>query len=138
MCIFCDIAEGKVSAHVIYEDESVIALLDIEPSALGHTMVIPKVHVEDFLDLPQEMMVSLLTGVQKVTKMLEAALSADNFTIGVNSGKIVGRHVNHLHVHVIPRFPDDGGGYIQSVVSNPPKEELAAIKEKIIKAQNGN
>lgn len=133
-CLFCKIVAGEMPVYKIYEDDNVIALLDIEPSSPGHTMIIPKEHYEDFMVFPTEKSGELFGGVQKVIKMLEKALNSDHFTIGVNSGKILGRHVEHLHVHVIPRFPDDKGVYVQGVVTNPPKETLEEIKEKILKA----
>ena len=132
MCVFCEIVSGNIPSHKIYEDEKTLAILDITPSAPGHTMVIPKEHCEDLMDLPVDMASSLLDSVQKVTKMLEVGLGRDNFTIGVNSGKIVGRHVEHLHVHIIPRFKGDGGEYIQGVVSVPLDEPLEEIKRKIL------
>src|SRR3989344_4963702 len=136
MCIFCSIVAGEVSSHKLYEDEKTLAFLEINPSSPGHAMVIPKEHIEDFVDLREELMASVMGTVQKVAKMIEKSLGADNFTIGVNSGKIVGRHVEHLHVHIIPRFPDDGGCYIQGVVSKPSKETLEELREKIIKHGN--
>lgn len=136
MCIFCSIVAGEVPAHKIYENEATLAFLEIDPSSPGHTMVIPKKHVEDFMDLEGEMLAPVMGAVQKVAKMIEMALGADNFTIGINSGKIVGRHVEHVHVHIIPRFPDDGGHYIQGVVHKPSKETLEDIREKIIKYGN--
>ena len=95
-----------------------------------------KEHIEDFMDLDDKLMLPVMRSVQKVAKMIEKALGADNFTIGVNSGKIVGRHVEHVHVHVIPRFPDDEGHYIQGVVNRPSKETLEEIKKKIVKDGN--
>ena len=136
MCIFCSIVAGETPAHKLYEDKKTLAFLEINPSASGHAMVVPKEHLEDFMDLNGELMASVMSTVQKVAKMIEKALGADNFTIGVNSGKIVGRHVQHVHVHIIPRFPDDGGHYIQGVVSMPSEETLEEIKEKIIKHGN--
>ncbi|MBU2101610.1 HIT family protein [Patescibacteria group bacterium] len=132
--LFCKIASGEVSAHIIYEDDKTSAFLDIEPSSLGHTMVVPKEHYQDFMDLPVDNMDNLFGSVQKVVDMLGKTFGADHFTIGVNSGKILGRHVDHLHVHVIPRFSDDGGVFLQGVVKSPPKESLEEIKDKILKA----
>ena len=136
MCIFCSIASGETPAHRLYEDEKTLAFLEIDPSSPGHTLIIPKKHVEDFMGLDKGLMSSVMGTVQKVAGMIEKGLGADNFTIGVNSGKIVGRHVEHLHVHIIPRFPDDGGCYIQGVVSKPSEETLEEVKEKITKHGN--
>jgi len=131
-CVFCKIGTGDIPAHKIYEDDKFIAFLDIEPSAPGHTMIVSKQHIEDIIELPGDLAEPMMDAIKNVVSMLEEALGSDNFTIGANSGRIVGRHVNHLHVHVIPRFPDDGGGYIQQVVENPPDEELENIKNRII------
>ncbi len=136
MCIFCSIVAGEIPAHKLYEDEKTLAFLEINPSAPGHSMVVPKKHVEDFMDLNGELIVLIMGTVQKVAKMIEKALGADNFTIGINSGKIVGRHVEHVHVHIIPRFPDDGGHYIQGVVNKPLEGTLEELKEKIVKHGN--
>ena len=136
MCIFCSIVAGEIPAHKIYEDEQTLAFLEINPSSPGHTMVVSKEHIEDFMDLEREMMAPLMGSVQKVAKMIERALGADNFTIGVNSGKIFGSHVEHVHVHVIPRVPGDGGHYLQGVVSKPMEGTLEEVAGKIIK--NGN
>src|SRR3989344_61874 len=136
MCIFCSIASGETPAHRLYEDEKTLAFLEIDPSSPGHTLVIPKKHVEDFTDLDSNLMGSVMGAVQKVAGMIEKGLGADNFTIGVNSGKIVGRHVEHVHVHIIPRFPDDGGHYIQGVVKRATQETLEEIREKI--TEHGN
>lgn len=136
MCIFCSIASGETPAHRLYEDEKTLAFLEIDPSSPGHTMVIPKKHIVDFMDLDGDLMGSVMETVQKVAGMIGKGLGADNFTIGVNSGKIVGRHVEHVHVHIIPRFPDDGGHYIQGVVKKPMQETLEEITKKITKHGN--
>ena len=88
------------------------------------------------MGLDGDLMGSIMETVQKVAGMIEKGLGADNFTIGVNSGKIVGRHVEHVHVHIIPRFPDDGGHYIQGVVKRPVQDTLEEIREKITKHGN--
>ena len=136
MCVFCSIVSGEIPAYKLYEDEETLAFLEIDPSSAGHTLIISKEHIEDFMDLDDKLMLPVMRSVQKVAKMIEKALGADNFTIGVNSGKIVGRHVEHMHVHIIPRFPDDGGHYIQGVVHKLSKETLEELREKIIKHGN--
>ncbi|MCR4261096.1 MAG: HIT domain-containing protein [Candidatus Colwellbacteria bacterium] len=136
MCVFCSIISGEIPSYKLYEDEETLAFLEIDPSSPGHALIIPKKHVEDFMDLDNKLMVPVMGSVQKVAKMIEKALGADNFTIGVNSGKIVGRHVEHVHVHVIPRFPNDEGHYIQGVVSRSSKETLEEVRDKIIKDGN--
>ncbi|MDP3947287.1 MAG: HIT family protein [bacterium] len=130
-CLFCSISKKEIGSEVIYEDEDVFAFLDISPRAPGHTMVISKIHSETMLDLSDEALAPLFKGVKEVTARLEAALKPDGFTIGINHGQASGQVVEHLHVHIIPRFEGDGGGSIHSVVSNPPRESLEEIAAKI-------
>jgi histidine triad (HIT) family protein len=133
-CLFCKIGRKEIEAAVVYEDNDVLAFLDIHPRAPGHTMVISKTHSETLLDLPNEALAPLFLGVKTVMAMLMRAFSPDGFTIGINHGKASGQVIDHLHVHIIPRFNGDGGGSIHSVVENPPKESLQEIAEKIRKA----
>lgn len=130
-CLFCKIGKGEIPALTVYEDDHVLAFLDIHPVAPGHTMVIPKVHAENMLDLPESEVGPLFLGVKKVTGMLKIALQPDAFTIGMNHGRMSGQMVDHLHVHILPRFMNDGGKSIHSVVNNVPKESLEILRKKI-------
>ena len=133
-CIFCKIAAGDVKANLVYEDESVLAFLDIRPASRGHTMVIPKVHAER-LDLLEDRHVApLFTGVKSVMRLLEKALRPEGMNIGWNHGWAAGQHVNHLHVHLIPRYAGDGGGGIQSLIRSSVKEDLASVASQIREA----
>jgi len=99
------------------------------PSAPGHTMVILKKHGVTVLDYSQEELGQLFLSVQKVTRALTASYKTDVFTIGINHGEEAGVH--HLHIHIIPRFPDDRGGVIQSIVNKEGKEGLTDVQKKI-------
>ena len=131
-CIFCKIAHGEFSSETIYEDEFVRAVLDIHPVAPGHTMILPKVHAETVLDIPDFNGKHLFAAVKKVTSILKEKLHPDGFTIGINHGKWAGQAVEHLHIHIIPRWKGDNGKSVHSVVENPPKESLTEIKNRII------
>lgn len=117
---------------MVYEDDVALGFLDINPLAPGHTMIIPKEHSVDLLGLPTSSVGSLFQAVKRVTGLLNKALTPDGFTIGINHGKVSGQAVDHLHIHIIPRFTDDGGGSLHSVVNNPPKESLEEIRSKIL------
>lgn len=132
-CLFCKIAKKEIAAEVIYEDKETMAFLDIQPRAPGHTIVISKVHSENILDLNNENIGPTFLTVKKITGILKNALEADGFTIGINHGRVSGQAVDHLHIHIIPRFKNDGGHSIHSVVNNPPTENLAQIKGLIEK-----
>ncbi|MGC9968466.1 MAG: HIT family protein [Minisyncoccia bacterium] len=131
-CIFCKIAAKESPAYVVYEDEHAIAFFDITPSAPGHTMVIPKAHAPNFLELPDAEVAPLFAAVKKVAELVVRKLGADGATVGINQGRASGQYVDHLHVHIIPRWKGDGGSAVQSVVNNKPKESLEEIKKKIV------
>ncbi len=134
-CLFCKIIKKEIPAEIIYEDEKTLAILDINPRAPGHAMVLPKVHGETILDLPENEIGPLFSAVKKITRLIQKSLKPEGFTIGINHGKISGQVIDHLHIHIIPRFKNDEGSSIHSVVNNPPKESLKEIKNKI-KLQN--
>ncbi|MFQ5753201.1 MAG: HIT family protein [bacterium] len=131
-CLFCKISKKQIPAAIIYEDNRTQAFLDIEPRAPGHVLVIPKVHAETIGDLPDKEIGPLFTAVKNVVDLVVHGLGADGATIGANQGKASGQVVDHLHIHIIPRFFGDGGGAIQSVVSNKPKESVEEIRKKIV------
>lgn len=132
-CLFCKIIAGEISSYHVYEDDHVFAVLDVQPRSLGHTLVLPKVHAANILDLPDGEIGPLFRGVKLITEKLRAAFSPDGFTIGINHGKTAGQAVEHLHVHIIPRWVGDGGSSIHSVVTNPPQESLEQVAKKINK-----
>jgi len=134
-CLFCKIATGKIPSYLIYEDEDVSAFLDESPLTLGHTVVIPKSHVSTIIDLPDNLIGPVFTGVKISTKILSESIGAENFTIGINHGRMLGHpDIDHMHVHVIPRFEGDGGGDVHSIVRYPPTESLEDTHKRILEA----
>jgi len=131
-CLFCKIASKEIASEVIYEDDHVLAFLDVHPLTAGHTLIVPKKHAENMIDLAPEEVGPLFMAVKKVTTLLEEKLTPKGFTIGINHGKISGQVIDHLHIHVIPRYEGDGGGSIHSVVRYPSNEPLSSVREKII------
>jgi len=136
-CLFCKIGAKEIQSSIIYEDNNVLAFLDIQPLAPGHTVVIPKKHARNIVELDDILIGPLFSAVKKVTGALQKALSPDGFTIGINQGKVSGQAIDHLHIHIIPRFKGDGGKSLHAVVSNPPKESLTEIQDKISKILMG-
>lgn len=132
-CIFCKIANKEIPAEVVYEDAHTTAVLDINPIAPGHTMILPKKHAENILDLDDAEVSPLFMAVKRVTGLLHDALHPDGFTIGINHGKWAGQAIDHIHVHVVPRWKNDGGKSIHSIVTNPPSESLTEMRKQIIK-----
>jgi histidine triad (HIT) family protein len=130
-CIFCQIIARQRSAHTVFENDDVLAFLDIHPAARGHTMVIPKVHAERLDQLDERHIGPLFAGVKSVMRLLERALQPGGMNVGWNHGWAAGQHVNHLHVHLIPRYAGDGGGGIQSLIRSSAREDLASIAAQI-------
>ena len=130
-CLFCKIAQKEILAEIVYEDADTLAFLDIHPRAPGHTIIIPKLHAENLILLPQAAVLPTFLTLQRVTGMLKRALDPQGMTLGINQGEISGQTVPHLHIHIMPRFDGDGGGSVHSVVNNPPKESLSVIASKI-------
>lgn len=130
-CLFCAIVTNETPSYTVYEDGETRAFLDIYPSVPGHTVVILKKHGWTILDYSPEELSSLMGTVQKIVRALTKAYHTEVFTLGINHKEEQGVH--HLHVHVLPRFPDDGGGVIQSIVERDAKEALPVITEKIKK-----
>lgn len=130
-CLFCRIGAKELEAETIYEDGLNTAFLDIHPRAPGHAVVIPKSHRESILDVPDEELQGLFSAVKKTVSLLSKVLKPDGFTIGINQGKASGQTVAHLHIHAIPRFSNDKGGSIHSVVDNRSAETVHKTAERI-------
>ncbi|MFB6075749.1 MAG: HIT family protein [Candidatus Aenigmatarchaeota archaeon] len=130
-CLFCQIAQDKQDAEIVRESEKTVSLLDVNPSSLGHTMVIPKFHKASIRDLNKDELTIIFDEVRKTEKQIDQALNPDGFTIGINQGEAGGQRVPHLQIHIIPRFEGDQGGPIQAVVRNPPEKDISAIAGKI-------
>ena len=130
-CIYCKIINKEIKGEVVFEDESSLAVLDVRPLSPGHTLVLPKSHSSSILELPENQVGPLFLVVKKIIEKLVKVLNPEGFTIGINQGKAGGQAIDHLHIHIIPRWCNDGGGSIHSIVNNPPKESLEEIAKKI-------
>jgi histidine triad (HIT) family protein len=103
-CIFCRIAQKQVPANRVYEDEKVLAFLDIRPLNEGHTLVIPKAHYENIFDVPQELNAYIHGVTKQIAIAVKKATNADGISIIQQNGKAANQDIPHLHVHVIPRY----------------------------------
>jgi histidine triad (HIT) family protein len=106
-CIFCKIIARELPAEILYENDRVIAILDINPIHHGHALVIPKKHCLDFLTIPESDLHDVLLVTQKIARALVDALDLKGFNIFSNNGRIAGQSVFHFHMHVTPRYSDD-------------------------------
>lgn len=107
-CIFCKIVKGEIPCSKIYEDEQVLAFLDIGPVNKGHTLVTLKKHYETILDIPDEILQKMIVVVKKVSKAVMKATNAGGFNVAMNNYKIGGQDVPHAHFHIMPRHSNDG------------------------------
>lgn len=130
MCIFCDIANKKIPSKIIYEDSYTLAFLDLSPVNPGHTLIIPKKHFENVLDLDEEYAEHLGKAIVKVTNLLKTKLNVKNLNVINNSGKLSGQTVMHLHFHLIPRKENDNL-VINFNESNAKEEDLIRVYEQL-------
>ena len=131
-CLFCKIVAKIIPSAIVYEDEHTLAFLDIHPMSSGHTLVVPKIHAENILDLSDIQIEPFFRTVKKVVALLQERLGSKGFTIGINHGRISGQAIDHLHVHAVPRYEGDGGGSLHLVVKNPPQESIEVIQAKLV------
>ncbi len=104
MCVFCKIVNGEIPSYKIYEDDDYLAILDISQTTLGHTLVMPKKHYSNMLEMPLEEYEKLMGVTQKLAKKVTDKLNANGCNILINSNEVAGQTVMHTHVHIIPRY----------------------------------
>ena len=107
-CIFCKILRGEIPSFKIYEDDGVLAFMDVNPLAPGHALVIPKHHARDILETPGEWVGKAFAAAGKVARAVQKTCNPDGINLLQANGPGAKQSVFHLHVHVIPRFMDDG------------------------------
>jgi len=107
-CVFCKIIAGKIPSRKFYEDDVVIAFLDINPASQGHSLVVPKEHFKLIMDGTDAQIQKIFLGVKKVAERLKSRLGFEGFNILINQGLEAGQVINHFHIHVIPRVKGDG------------------------------
>lgn len=107
-CIFCKIVSGEIPSTKVYEDDNFICILDSNPRAEGHTLIIPKQHFENLLDLPVTLGNEMLEAIKKISADLINQGKAEGFNVLSNNLEAAGQLVPHAHIHVIPRKQGDG------------------------------
>ncbi|MBP3458238.1 MAG: HIT family protein [Lachnospiraceae bacterium] len=130
-CIFCKIANGEIPSKAIYEDEDFKVILDLGPATKGHALILPKAHAANLFELPEETAAKAMVLAKKLGKQMTENLKADGLNLVQNNGEAAGQTVHHFHLHLIPRYENDG----QHILWNPgevSQEELEEIKNTII------
>ena len=107
-CIFCKIINGEIPAVKVLDEELVVAFMDINPSSRGHMLVVPKKHAENIFEISESDLAATVKAVKRCAKAAKEALNAEGITILQLNGKASDQIVPHMHVHIIPRWENDG------------------------------
>ncbi len=104
MCVFCKIINGEIPSKKVYEDDDVLAILDISQATVGHTLVMPKKHYANLLEIPEKEYQNVMLKVKKIAEKINAKLNPKGINILNNCGEVAGQTVMHYHVHILPRY----------------------------------
>lgn len=107
-CIFCKIINGDIPSYKVYEDDDVLAFLDITPVNCGHTLVVSKKHYNNLINLPEDDTIKLIKVIKKIIPSIMSGTKAEGFNLNLNNGPVAGQVVNHIHFHIVPRHHNDG------------------------------
>lgn len=129
-CIFCKIANGEIPSRTIYEDEKFRVILDLSPAAKGHALILPKEHFANLYELPEEWCADVMKLAKEMAAMMTGKLQCDGFNLVQNNGTVAGQTVFHFHLHLIPRYENDGQS-INWTPGSPSAEELDAVWKQI-------
>ncbi len=132
-CIFCKIVSGEIPSYRVYEDEKVLAFLDIAPVHPGHILVIPKKHFKNIEEAPEDVLGDIIKVVKKLGIALKNGMSYEGYNVAENNDPVSGQIVPHLHFHIIPRKEDDGLELWpqQKYKEGEPQEVVSKIKRFI-------
>ena len=107
-CIFCKIAGGSIPSSTVYEDEQFRVILDLSPATKGHALILPKQHYANIFEIDEHVLKDLIVLAKKVATAMKETLNCDGVNIVQNNGEVAGQTVFHFHMHIIPRYKDDG------------------------------
>lgn len=128
MCIFCKIITKEIPSAILYEDKDTLAILDISQVTLGHTLILPKQHFDDFRSAPDEVLARCMSVVKLIAGKLETAFQPAGFNLISNCGEAAGQSVDHLHFHLIPRYDgNDGLTLVFKASQNPNLDEIIKV-----------
>lgn len=133
-CIFCKIAKGEIPSSALYEDEDFRVILDLGPASKGHALIIPKEHSQDLYEIPDETAAKAMVLAKRMATVMTEVLDCDGFNLLQNNGAAAGQTVFHFHMHLIPRYLNDGVGleWTTGELADDVKDDLVRkIKEKI-------
>lgn len=129
-CLFCRIANGEIPSKTLYEDEGFRVILDLGPATKGHALILPKEHATDLFELSDETASRVLVLAKKMAAKMKEKLHCDGLNLVQNNGKAAGQTVSHFHLHMIPRYLNDGQN-INWVPGECTQDELEAVRREI-------
>jgi len=129
-CLFCKIIAGKIPCAKVYENDHVLAFLDIGPINKGHTLVVPKEHYKNLMETPDEVMKELIVVAKKLSRSIIKAVKADGINLGISNEKAAGQVIFHTHIHLMPRYENDGFKHWPQGKYN--EGEMESVKNKIV------
>ncbi len=133
-CLFCKIIKKEIPAEIVYEDNSTLAFLDINPRNPGHVLVIPKNHYGDIFEVNDSELRELIVSVKRLAVASKNGMKADGISISQSNGAAAGQVISHLHFHVIPRFESEGPQGLEAILPTKKmtNEMLSEVKNAIM------
>lgn len=129
-CIFCKIANGEIPSKTLHEDELFRVILDLNPATKGHALILPKDHASNLFDLPEKTAAAALVLAKKLAAAMSEKLGCDGLNLVQNNGEAAGQTVSHFHLHLIPRYVNDGQtlGWVPGKAT---QEELEEVRKTL-------
>ncbi len=129
-CLFCKIVAGEIPCYKVYEDDCALAFLDIHPCSKGHTVVIPKKHFTNIEAMDIENWKYVAAAVKTAADRVNQVVKCEGMNVGLNNNPVAGQAVLHLHWHIIPRYYNDGGGNMHSIVRTTDAGDVGALAKQ--------
>lgn len=133
-CLFCKIIKGELPSSKVFEDDELLAFLDIQPINSGHVLIIPKQHHALMSELPEKTLGSMMALANTINRAIrKSAIRPEGINLFLADGAAAGQEVFHVHLHLIPRFSGDGFDFVfpEGYKNKPSREELDLISKKI-------
>ncbi len=130
-CIFCKIVQGEIPSKTLYEDKKFRVILDVRPATRGHALILTKQHFSNVFELPDDSTGEVFILAKRMAGVIQDKLKCDGFNLMQNNGEVAGQTQNHFHMHIIPRYSNDGQE-ISLATGEPTPEELEAVRQEIL------
>lgn len=135
-CVFCMIAQDQLPSLKVFEDQDILAFLDVSPLADGHLLIIPKQHFIHLDKMPADLVGALCRQLPRLAAAVVAATGAQGYNVLQNNSRCAGQVVQHVHFHIIPRVQDDGLGY-RWLAKKYPQDKDKQVHQQILQALSG-